>query len=136
MSAQPHMAYMCCRSLHLRVEAAFGSLFSGFLMRCHTLIRFHAIWGSGVSIMPSRQRHSAVVFFLHANDASRYIDSDDTSNPRPSLCREGINVRNMWQNQLSFPLSVTLSTTPTTPQDSGSILLFRSLEAAEKVGQM
>lgn len=84
------------------------------------------------------------------NDLLRYIESDDTwnsLNPSPLffffLFERRINVPNMWQRQLYFPtfsLPYSLHPYPSLPLPpsggSGSILLFRSLSAVEKVWQM
>lgn len=81
-------------------------------MRCYTLIRFHGILGFRVSIMPpiTKTLRSRVFwfFFKHVNDMLRYIESDDVK-PNCHLSIffffvRRINVPNMWQRQLYFPL--------------------------------
>lgn len=139
------MDYMCCLPLHLREAGArFGSLYGRNLMRCYTLIRFHAIWGFRVSIMPSWQRHSTVVFFFHFTcewcveihwfrwrvkpSPNRHLSSFFLS----FLSKDGLMFPICGKGNSIFPLSLFLTLVALPPSESGSILLFRSHSAAEK----
>lgn len=118
VSSAPYGLHVLSLSASLCSRAGISSLFGRSVMRCYTLIRFHAIWGFRVSIMPLWESYSAVVFFslffppffFLTSVTCGYILNQMAFEPFAKLSSlylfisSRINVSNMWQWQLYFPI--------------------------------